>query len=57
MTQALTECLAVLGATGLQRVPGLLPAVLTGVSVRLESPLEPIRCVITEMRIRLLAAN
>ena len=46
MTHALGLILQRLGKAGLEAAPGLLPALLSGVSARLDSPQEPIRCAI-----------
>ncbi len=43
LTAALVEAVGRLGAGPLENFPGLLPALLAGVSTRLESPLPPVR--------------
>ena len=43
MTAALVRMVAALGRRGVEGTPGLLPALLGGVSARLDSPLLPIR--------------
>ena len=43
MTAALTHSLELLGKQQLEATPGLFPALLSGVSARLDSPEEPIR--------------
>ena len=43
LTAALVEAVGRLGAGPLEGHPGLLPALLAGVSTRLESPLPPVR--------------
>ena len=45
LSAALVEAVRHLGRVPIERHPGLLPALLAGVSVRLESPLPAIRCV------------
>ncbi len=43
MTAALIKCLQLLGREQLESTPGLFPALLTGVSARLDSPEGPLR--------------
>ena len=43
LTAALVEAVKQLGKGPIEQYPGLLPALLSGVSVRLESPLPPVR--------------
>ena len=45
LTAALVEAIGLLGKHPLETHPGLLPALLSGVSTRLESPLPPVRSV------------
>jgi telomere length regulation protein len=47
MTHALALMLQRLGKAGLESAPGLLPALLSGVSARLDSPEDAIRCALT----------
>ena len=44
LTAALVEAVGRLGREAIEGHPGLLPALLGGVSTRLESPLPPVRC-------------
>ena len=44
LTAALAEAVGRLGTEAIEGHPGLLPALLRGVSTRLESPLPPVRC-------------
>lgn len=43
LSAALVEAVKQLGKAPIESHPGLLPALLSGVSVRLESPLPPVR--------------